>query len=1360
MFNRRRLSTITAAAACLLIVSAASADPINTHTGVATPSHVKPSTSASYSVSLTNDTLSPEGADRAKIGIPPGFLVDAPSVQATTSVAAGCQSSTWVADGDLIADAKINLKRPGTSSSDELCAGATLTVLFTATSGAVEGMSVWTSELLRGVAPFALLGAQPTVQVDGSPPQVGIGSQPANPSNDVSPTFSITTSEPATLECRLDQAAFAPCASPKSYTGLSVGPHSFVVRATDPAGNVGQASYSWTIDTDAPGTEITVKPTDPTNDSSPSFSFASSEGSSTFACKLDDAAVEACVSPKTYSAVATGSHTFSVRATDAAGNTGAAETYTWTIDTTAPTTAITQKPGNPSNDTSPSFAFSASEAGSQFACRLDGGSFAPCVSIKTYTGLGDGSHTFSVRATDPAGNLGVETSHTWVVDTIAPTATISGKPSDPSNVTSPSFSFTASQLGSTFLCKLDGAVFAACAPPTSYPGLVDGLHTFVVKALDPAGNPSAEQSYTWTIDSVSPTATITGKPSDPSNNTSPSFSFTASESGSTFRCRLDGGAFTACASPKQHLNVPAGTHTFTVQAMDRAGNTSPQTHYSWTLDTAAPTAEITQKPAGLSNNNSASFSFTASQGGSTFVCRLDGAAFAACVSPKNYLGVADGAHTFAVRATDPAGNTSAETSYTWTVDTTAPATLLVGKPSDPSNDSSPSFSFSAGEAGSNFACKLDAGAFASCTSPTDLGPLAQGPHTFSVRATDAVGNTGAQVSHTWTIDTTAPTATITQKPADLSNNRAPSFAFTASETGVISCRLDGGAFAPCASPKNFSGLGDGSHTFAVRATDEAGNMGTASSHTWTIDATAPTVTLSQKPSDPSNDSSPNFGFGANETAAFQCKLDAAASAACNATASYVNVGQGLHTFLVTATDPAGNTGQASYGWRIDTTAPTVTITQKPANPSNTRSPTFAFSSNEAGVVYACRLELGGFEPCSTQKTYAGLTDGQHAFAVRATDPAGNTGVAATYTWTIDTLGPATAITGKPGNPSNNPSPTFSFMSSEDASFVCLLDGSATPCTSPAGYSGMPDGPHTFSVRATDAAGNTGAETAYSWTIETRAPTAALTSGPPGLSNTSAASFAFTADEPSSFDCMVDERGFEPCNTPATYHGLADGAHAFAVRARDAVGNFSAPVARSWTIDTTAPETTVVSAPKSGSATSATFAFSASEGGTFECRLDGAAFALCSSPKSYSGLIKATHQFEVRAVDAAGNADATPAVHAWKIETAVIKAAKSALMAPRAGARVTRPPLLVWRRATRARYYNVQVYRGRRKVLTAWPTKTRFQLQTQWKNLGRKEQLLPGSYRWYVWPGYGAPTARRYGQVLGQSTFVVARRSGR
>ena len=79
-----------------------------------------------------------------------------------------------------------------------------------------------------------------------------------------------------------------------------------------------------------------------------------------------------------------------------------------------------------------------------------------------------------------------------------------------------------------------------------------------------------------------------------------------------------------------------------------------------------------------------------------------------------------------------------------------------------------------------------------------------------------------------------------------------------------------------------------------------------------------------------------------------------------------------------------------------------------------------------------------------------------------------------------------------------------------------------------------------------------------------------------------------------------------------------------------------------------PETRLASAPKSGTATSASFAFAASESGTFECRLDAGQFALCGSTKSYTGLARGDHQFQVRAIDAAGNADVTPSLHAWKV----------------------------------------------------------------------------------------------------------------
>ncbi|MGH3078166.1 MAG: hypothetical protein ACRDPZ_08275 [Gaiellaceae bacterium] len=102
------------------------------------------------------------------------------------------------------------------------------------------------------------------------------------------------------------------------------------------------------------------------------------------------------------------------------------------------------------------------------------------------------------------------------------------------------------------------------------------------------------------------------------------------------------------------------------------------------------------------------------------------------------------------------------------------------------------------------------------------------------------------------------------------------------------------------------------------------------------------------------------------------------------------------------------------------------------------------------------------------------------------------------------------------------------------------------------------------------------------------------------------------------------------------------------------------------------------------------------------------------------------------------------------------AAKPALTRPAVGARVTAPPLLAWRAVPRATYYNVQLYRGGRKILTAWPSATTFRLQRSWRYDGRTYRLAPGVYRWYVWPGFGPRSETRYGKLLGTRTFVVTR----
>jgi hypothetical protein len=444
---------------------------------------------------------------------------------------------------------------------------------------------------------------------------------------------------------------------------------------------------------------------------------------------------------------------------------------------------------------------------------------------------------------------------------------------------------------------------------------------------------------------------------------------------------------------------------------------------------------------------------------------------------------------------------------------------------------------------------------------------------------------------------------------------------------------------------------------------------------------------------------------------------------------------------------------------VDGTAPDTAIGSGPPTPTNQTIASFAFSSSEPASTFSCSIDGAAFAECASPKEYSGLAAGAHSFRVRAIDAAGNTDASpAVHGWTIDLLAPVTLITAKPSNPSNSGSASFAFTVNEPASTACSLDGAAfVPCVSPASYENLTDGPHTFALRTTDSAGNTGPEASYNWTIETRPPTAGVTSGPTGLTNSRSATFGFLADEPSTFECRLDDRGFEPCGSPVTYQGLPDGVHAFVVRPTDGAGNAGTAATRSWSIDATAPETRLGSRPRSGTTVlSATFTFSASEAAAFECRLDAMAFVACSSPSAYVRLARTGHTFQVRAIDLAGNVDSTPAIHRWTISAAPRRAkTASALLTPPAGARVTSAPLLVWRRVARASYYNVQLYRGRVKVLSSWPTTHRLRLRMRWTYLGRQRRLSPGSYRWYVWPGYGRASANRYGPVLGQSTFTVA-----
>ena len=84
----------------------------------------------------------------------------------------------------------------------------------------------------------------------------------------------------------------------------------------------------------------------------------------------------------------------------------------------------------------------------------------------------------------------------------------------------------------------------------------------------------------------------------------------------------------------------------------------------------------------------------------------------------------------------------------------------------------------------------------------------------------------------------------------------------------------------------------------------------------------------------------------------------------------------------------------------------------------------------------------------------------------------------------------------------------------------------------------------------------------------------------------------------------------------------------------------------------------------------------------------------------------------------------------------------------------RPPWLRWRRVAHADYYNVQVFRGGRKILSAWPNGTRLQLRPDWRFRGKRFRLTPGRYHWYAWPGFGNRRAHRYGRMICHRSFRI------
>ncbi|HEV2813178.1 MAG TPA: Ig-like domain-containing protein [Solirubrobacteraceae bacterium] len=1170
------------------------------------------------------------------------------------------------------------------------------------------------------------------------PPAPTITGGPTGSSQNALPSYTFTAEAGSSTECRIERPGFVvsdwgSCLSPRSYdlTLQTDATYTFSVRATDVAGNTGAVGTRvYTLDRTAPAAPVvTGGPPADSNDDTPVYSFTGEIGA-TFACRLERGATAIsdwapCSTPVGYDIRTENdaSYTFRVRATDAAGNTSADGTRTYALDRAPPLAPmLTATPGADTKDSTPTWEFTAA-GGTTTSCRIERGAtvvsdWAACTTPRTYdlTVQVDGSYTFRVRATDPAGNTGVDTADTTALDRINPPApTITGGPLANTADPTPAFTFT-HESGASASCRIDrGATVVSdwgpCSSPHGYnlTAQADGAYTFRVRATDPAGNTGAESTRGFTLDRQAPNQpAITSGPPSSTNDATPTWGWNG-DPDSTDNCQITRGAdvvvgWTTCSSPRTFdLSAqPDGTYTFRVRSSDPAGNISTEANDTFALDRANPPAPtITSGPAASSSDATPTFGFTA-EAGATTACRVERGAtvvsdWAACTSPRTYdlSAETDGTYTFRVRATDVAGNTGAADTRAYTLDrVNAPAPTITGGPTGDSQDDTPTYTWTT-EAGATSECRVARGAtivddWASCTSghTANLGTQVDGGYTFSVRATDAAGNTGSAATRDYTLDRTDPAApSITAGPTGESPDDTPTYGWTAEAGATTECRVERGttvvaAWGPCASPRTYdlsTGV-DGGYTFRVRATDDAGNTGNDATRDYTLDRVPPAApSITTRPPADSNDATPTWGWSAGADAvSFRCRVERGAAVvgdwgACTDPRTYdlATEPDGAYTFRVRATDAAGNEGaDATDGFTLDrANPPAPSITGGPTGESQDDTPTYTWTT-EAGATSQCRVERGttvvdDWASCSSGHTanLGAQVDGGYTFSVRATDAAGNTGAAASRDYTLDRTDPAApSITSGPPADATDDSPTYAFTAEAGAALQCRIERGTTVvddwrgCTSPKTYdvTGEPDGTYTFRVRATDAAGNTGADATRDYALDRTVPIApALDARPGDDGNDRTPEWTFsTAELNKTFECRL-ARGatvlsdWGPCVTPRQFD-LAlepDGAYTFAVRSVNAAGTRSPARTDLYRLDTAAPAAPGVSGGPAADSTDDTpsWTVTAEPGATLQCRLERAAtvvsdWAVCTSPQGYdlSAEADGTYTFLTRATDAGGN----------------------------------------------------------------------------------------------------------------------------
>ena len=558
--------------------------------------------------------------------------------------------------------------------------------------------------------------------------------------------------------------------------------------------------------------------------------------------------------------------------------------------------------------------------------------------------------------------------------------------------------------------------------------------------------------------------------------------------------------------------------------------------------TIAPVVSITSPSSGalLNGATTVTANATDSVGVTGVQFQLDGTNLGSVVTGAgplystswNAAAAANGSHTLTAVATDAAGNT-ASSSVSVTVATTPPTISMTTPTSGALLNGTTTVTANAtdslGVTGVQF--KLDGANLGGVV--TGAGPVysiswnaataTNGPHTLTAVATDGAGNT-ASSSVSVTVDTTPPTVSITAPVGGALLNGTTTVTANATDSvGVtgVQFKLDGtnlGSVVTGAGPVystswNAATATNGPHTLTAVATDAAGNTA-SSSVSVTVDTVPPTVSMTAPISGALLNKTITVTANATDSAGItgvQFKLDGSnlgsvvtgSGPGYNISWNAAAATNGPHTLTALATDAAGNTASSSVSVTVDTTPPALSMIT-PANGAYLNGITaVTVNATDSVGVTGVQFKLDGANlgavvtgagpAYSVVWNAAAAGNGSHTLTAVATDAAGNT-ASSSVSVTVSTIPPVISLTAPGSGAAVNGVITVTANAADSiplASVQFQLDGanlgSAVAGPGPA-YSftwdttTVPDGPHTLTAVAVDAAGNLGTATSVSVTV--------------------------------------------------------------------------------------------------------------------------------------------------------------------------------------------------------------------------------------------------------------------------------------